>query len=269
MPRLVTRLAPWLAVLAATGMPGVVRAEPVSGADLIAGAKGLRIERKRWNDVTQSPVTAASGRVTADWVQRLRAAALEDAHRLPEGQCYVTCGRCPDQLLVDLSFSSGGEEQFLSLRPREGLAMLRSRHTAAWSFADSIAEVVALMREAFPKDPVVQTWAGSATAQPQPEPDSAASRFDDLLVTALQEVIQKVPPSYPERARQLKISGLVLVHALVGPDGSVAEAMPQQGPPELETAAVDAVRAWRFKPAHCGERPVAVWVTVPVRFSLH
>jgi len=38
--------------------------------------------------------------------------------------------------------------------------------------------------------------------------------------------------------------------------------------PMLDEAAVTAVRQWVFKPALSQNRPVAVWVAVPVRFAL-
>jgi TonB family protein len=37
----------------------------------------------------------------------------------------------------------------------------------------------------------------------------------------------------------------------------------------LDAAAVAAVRQWVFKPALSNNKPVAVWVAVPVRFTLH
>ena len=40
------------------------------------------------------------------------------------------------------------------------------------------------------------------------------------------------------------------------------------GHPDLDLAAMDAVQQWRFEPAKQGNRPVAVWVMLPVRFAL-
>jgi len=39
--------------------------------------------------------------------------------------------------------------------------------------------------------------------------------------------------------------------------------------PLLDEAAKTAVRQWVFKPALTGNEAVAVWVAVPVRFTLH
>jgi protein TonB len=37
---------------------------------------------------------------------------------------------------------------------------------------------------------------------------------------------------------------------------------------DLDRAAIDAIRQWQFEPARRGPTPVAVWVTLPVRFEL-
>jgi protein TonB len=38
--------------------------------------------------------------------------------------------------------------------------------------------------------------------------------------------------------------------------------------PVLDDAAIKAVRQWVFKPALSNNKPVAVWVAVPVKFAL-
>jgi protein TonB len=40
------------------------------------------------------------------------------------------------------------------------------------------------------------------------------------------------------------------------------------GHPDLDQAAIEAVKKWRFEPARRGTQAVAVWVTLPVRFEL-
>jgi protein TonB len=40
------------------------------------------------------------------------------------------------------------------------------------------------------------------------------------------------------------------------------------GHEELDAAAMEAVKKWRFDPARRGNQPVAVWVMLPVRFEL-
>ena len=61
----------------------------------------------------------------------------------------------------------------------------------------------------------------------------------------------------------------MLVQALVGKDGKVKDTQVVKSIPMLDDAAVKAVRQWVFKPALSNNKPVAVWVAVPVRFSLN
>ena len=59
----------------------------------------------------------------------------------------------------------------------------------------------------------------------------------------------KVQPQYPELARKMNLSGSVKVEVVVAPNGSVKDAKVVGGHPVLATAALEAVRKWRFEPA--------------------
>ena len=55
----------------------------------------------------------------------------------------------------------------------------------------------------------------------------------------------------------------------VGKDGKVKDVRVVKTIPMLEAAAIAAVKQWVFKPALSNNKPVAVWVAVPVKFTLH
>ena len=80
----------------------------------------------------------------------------------------------------------------------------------------------------------------------------------------------QVRPSYPSSARRLGVQGTTLLRVHVLDDGRVAEVDVEQsaGHPDLDSAAADAVRRWRFEPARRGTQPVAMWVRLPVEFRL-
>jgi len=59
----------------------------------------------------------------------------------------------------------------------------------------------------------------------------------------------KVEPTYPELARKMNLSGTVKIEVVVAPNGTVKEAKLIGGHPVLGTAALEAVRKWRFEPA--------------------
>jgi protein TonB len=89
-----------------------------------------------------------------------------------------------------------------------------------------------------------------------------------VRVDELPEAIDKVPPEYPEEARLNAVEGTVVVQALIGQDGLVKDTKIMRSVPELDATAVAAVAQWKFKPAKAEGKPVAVWVAVPVRFTL-
>lgn len=117
---------------------------------------------------------------------------------------------------------------------------------------------------------VPESGKGSVEKPPAPPdkivvtPPGRRPEFGEYVyVEELPEVVQKVPPVYPEPGSD----GTVLVQALVLEDGSVGDVRVVNSIPMLDEAAVACVRQWRFKPARSAGKPVAVWVAVPVRFS--
>ncbi|HEY6573088.1 MAG TPA: TonB family protein [Candidatus Eisenbacteria bacterium] len=78
--------------------------------------------------------------------------------------------------------------------------------------------------------------------------------------------VTTVQPVYPEFAREAQIQGKVVLHVLVGKDGRVKNVKVAKGVTGLNEAAMDAVKRWVFKPALSNNKPVAVWVEVPVDF---
>ena len=82
--------------------------------------------------------------------------------------------------------------------------------------------------------------------------------------------VSQPSPRYPPAALRQGASGRVDVRVDVGPDGvptsvSVAGG---SGNRELDRAALDAVRRWRFKPATADGQPSVGSVTVPIQFTL-
>jgi TonB family protein len=81
----------------------------------------------------------------------------------------------------------------------------------------------------------------------------------------------QVKPRYPESARRQGIEGTVVVKAYVTEQGRVEQAQVERsaGYPDLDQAAVEAVGRWRFEPARRGRQPMAMWVSIPVKFVLN
>ena len=81
--------------------------------------------------------------------------------------------------------------------------------------------------------------------------------------------VTQVTPTYPEFARDAQIQGTVLLHVLVGKDGRVKNVKVKRSVTGLDASAVEAIKKWVFKPALSNNKPVAVWVEVPMNFHLN
>jgi protein TonB len=81
--------------------------------------------------------------------------------------------------------------------------------------------------------------------------------------------VRHVAPKYPELARTTGVEGTVIVECRVDVDGRVADTRVLRGHPLLNEAALEAVQQWAYRPTLLNGRPVAVLMTVTVRFQLH
>lgn len=75
---------------------------------------------------------------------------------------------------------------------------------------------------------------------------------------------------YPEIARKAGVEGTVYVYAWIDKQGNVRDAkvIKSLGVAGCDEAAVNAIRAVKWKPAMQRDKPVAVWVSIPVKFVL-
>ena len=78
----------------------------------------------------------------------------------------------------------------------------------------------------------------------------------------------RAPMSYPDPAREAHVQGVVVLAALVCEHGRVVEIRRVKSIPQLDEAAIAALRKWRFDPKVVNGTPVSAWVSVPFRFSL-
>ncbi len=103
---------------------------------------------------------------------------------------------------------------------------------------------------------------------PPPSPPPAAPVRVGGAVRPPQKV-QHLAPVYPAIARSARVTGVVIIEALIAEDGSVRTITVLRSIPLLDQAAVDAVRQWRFTPTLLNGVPVPVIMTVTVAFNLN
>lgn len=108
--------------------------------------------------------------------------------------------------------------------------------------------------------PIFSPKAPPAPAVPEPvEPP----RFDMAY-------LRNPAPSYPPVSRRMGEQGRVILRVLVSARGDPedVEVRTSSGSDRLDRAAMDAVRRWRFAPAHRGAEAIAAWALVPILFQL-
>ena len=127
---------------------------------------------------------------------------------------------------------------------------------------EELAEIVAPDITEVAGDDIVVDIADDEEFFPAPE--------DFVAVEIYPEMIYQHEPEYPRLARQAGITGVVWVQALVDKEGNVRDARvgKSSGTQSLDEAAVEAAYNNKFKPGIQNGRPVAIWVTYKVEFSL-
>jgi len=81
-------------------------------------------------------------------------------------------------------------------------------------------------------------------------------------------LVKSVPPEYPPVARAARVSGTVVLQAIIGKDGQVTDLKVASGPPLLQQAALDAVQQWVYRPYQLNGSPAQVRTTINVVFQL-
>lgn len=276
----------WLAVMAAVA--GTAFAFTASGAPEAQDLSYPLLEALRGQDTVwvmrfapnTDPDSAARRpfralppvRADSTWSRRL----FDVLSDLP----YVENGRCRERpegdrppILLRARLSAKGSVYQLDFDFSARCAQVSrpGRVLGALRFASGDSALLELFRVALPKDSALQRaeLPASHEADSRHAPSEDPKLREYIFVQNVPEAIHKVPPEYPDGARKLGVDGTVQVKALVAVDGRVEKVVIVHSIPELDAAATQAVRQWLFKPARAGGTPVAVWVAIPVRFSLH
>ena len=82
------------------------------------------------------------------------------------------------------------------------------------------------------------------------------------------ESISRSAPSYPEAAEKQGVEGTVKLRALIAKDGAVDDVKVMSGTQLLASAAVAAVRQWRYNPTFLGDQPIEVAEDITIVFRL-
>jgi bla regulator protein BlaR1 len=81
-------------------------------------------------------------------------------------------------------------------------------------------------------------------------------------------LLKKVPPDYPDTARQAQIQGTVVLDATINKNGDVENLQIISGHPMLAPPAIEAAKQWKYEPYLLNGEPVEVETQLQVSFTL-
>jgi TonB family protein len=84
----------------------------------------------------------------------------------------------------------------------------------------------------------------------------------------LKSLDHKVAPIYPDKAKANRVQGTVVLHVVIGTDGSIKEIEAISGDTALVKVATVAVQQWKYKPTLLNGEPVEVDTTIKLEFHL-
>ena len=128
--------------------------------------------------------------------------------------------------------------------------------------------------EFFAGDPMAPEDVDFLIGEPEGPPSAESHAGPGLAGVSgitLPKLIEKVRPDYPEMARKARLESRVFLKAVVLADGSVGEIelircdCPSMG---FEESAINAVKQWTYEPATLNGRPVDIYFTVIVDFTI-
>ena len=119
--------------------------------------------------------------------------------------------------------------------------------------------------------PAVEEQSTNAIPAPPPAPPAPPAPPSDITASQDLSYNNQIKPKYPPQAMRQRHEGTVTLLVLVGVDGSVKDVKVEtsSGYRELDRAAMDAVRRWRFNAEVKNGQKVEGYARVPVNFSLN
>lgn len=112
---------------------------------------------------------------------------------------------------------------------------------------------------------------GDATHAPRisvtpPHPSNGPIRVSSGVSAG--RLIAPIRPIYPEIAKAARVEGTVIVEAIISRSGTIESLHVVSGPPMLQQAAINAIRAARYQPFQLNGSPTEVQTTISVSFRM-
>ena len=132
---------------------------------------------------------------------------------------------------------------------------------------DGVSAAVEIRKDDIVVESMDTHWALKPNRRSKREPFASALHVGGDVKAPV--VVSRVEPVYTEVARKARISGIVIVEALVDKNGTVRDVNVLKPLAfGLDQAAIDAVKQWKFMPALKNGEPVDVAFNLTVNFKL-
>jgi TonB family protein len=174
--------------------------------------------------------------------------------QLPPPETFVTAIVCRD---------IGSGRSLMAQIMEEGQAIPEADYDVISGLLDGIANAV----DAKISSEGITSLRTNVVALPLP-PTPASTSIPVSAGVSQGLLVKQVPPIYPPLARQARIQGTVVLHAIIDKDGNIESLELVSGHPMLVNAAMDAVKQWQYKPYVVDGAAVEVQTTINVDFSL-
>ena len=106
---------------------------------------------------------------------------------------------------------------------------------------------------------------GPSPFVPRPPVASPPPRVSRMMEGNL---VRRVDPPYPVIAKAAGVQGAVVIKAIISRDGTIEHVELLSGPGLLTSAAMQAVRQWKYRPYYLNGEPVEVETQITVNFVL-
>ena len=176
----------------------------------------------------------------------------------------------PEMNADDIDFT-GEEAEVIDLPPEVEIPPPPeqiSRPATPTVAAAALDEDITIARTDFESNPVENLPPPPAGARPSEVPSYIPRDVEPVLKNRPQ-LLRLAQQRYPSMLREAGISGTVGVYFFVAASGEVTNAVVQSssGYPQFDQVALDIAQQGEFQPAMNRDKPVGVWIILPIQFS--
>jgi protein TonB len=177
----------------------------------------------------------------------------------------------PEMNADDMGFT-GDEAEVVDLPPEVEIPPPPeqiSRPATPRVAAASLDEDITIARTDFESNPVENLPPPPAGARPSEVPSYIPRDVEPVLKNRAQ-LLRLAQQRYPSMLREAGISGTVGVYFFVSASGEVTNAVVQSpsGYPQFDQVALEIAQQGEFQPAMNRDKPVGVWIVLPVTFNI-